>query len=58
MEEKYEQSDDGEDFELFDDSIREDNSFAKVRAHSKDVFCLAISPDKRWIASGSEVLWI
>lgn len=31
-----------------------DNSLFKLINHTKDVFCLAVSNSKRWLASGSE----
>lgn len=49
---------DNVDSELVDEAIQQeikDDSIAHIKAHSKDVFCIAISPDKRWVASGSEV---
>ncbi|KAI3422398.1 hypothetical protein GPALN_012916 [Globodera pallida] len=62
------EGDDGSDLEMLEDGAesdgefgesveelpKEDHSTAKIAAHSKDVFCLAVSPDGQWIASGSE----
>ena len=44
--------------ELLEDGEEEkpppDDSVARVLAHDKDIFCLALSGDGRWLASGSE----
>ncbi|KAL3112966.1 hypothetical protein niasHT_013431 [Heterodera trifolii] len=47
-------SDGVEIVDFVEEPHKEDNSAAKIAVHSKDVFCLALSPDGHWLASGSE----
>lgn len=44
----------GSDLDGIEDEEPIDDCLAKLIGHSKDVFCLALSSSKRWLASGSE----
>nr|CAD2183260.1 unnamed protein product [Meloidogyne enterolobii] len=45
-----EENNEGED----EQSLIVDNSIERIEAHKKDVFCLSLSKNERWLASGSE----
>lgn len=46
-----EEKNEGED----EHSLVVDNSIERIEAHKKDVFCLSLSKNERWLATGSEV---
>ncbi|CAK5084263.1 unnamed protein product [Meloidogyne enterolobii] len=45
-----EENNEGED----EQSLIVDNSIERIEAHKKDVFCLSLSKNERWVATGSE----
>uniref|UniRef100_A0A915M264 Uncharacterized protein n=1 Tax=Meloidogyne javanica TaxID=6303 RepID=A0A915M264_MELJA len=45
-----EEKNEGED----EHSLVVDNSIERIEAHKKDVFCLSLSKNERWLATGSE----
>lgn len=64
--EQYNENDEGEsmddgelrssdELEIDEETAPADDSLAKIQAHNKDIFYLAVSPNGEWLASGSEV---